>query len=159
MTDVLIWIQNTGLSTWVRESSSILAFPTILLLHTIGMALVVGVNAGIDLRILGVAQGVPLAPMEKFFPILWLGFWVNAVTGTVLLAADATTKLASPVFYVKMLFIGLAVINLRMLKTRVFRGSVVEPFSTNVKVLALTSLICWLGAITAGRLMAYVGGL
>src|SRR5262245_40813444 len=108
-------IQETALSTWVRESSSILAFPTILLLHTIGMGVVVGVNAGFDLRILGVAQGVPLAPMEKYFPVLWAGFWMNAVTDVILLAADASTKLANPVFFVKMIFIALAVIFLRML--------------------------------------------
>ena len=23
--------------------------------------------------------------MERFFPLLWIGFWVNAVTGTILL--------------------------------------------------------------------------
>ena len=159
MTDILLRLQGTGFSTWVRESTSIFAFPTILLLHTIGMALVVGVNAGIDLRILGLAQGLPLAPLEKYFPILWIGFWINAVTGTVLLVADATTKLASPVFYIKMVFIALAIIDLRLVRIRVFRDPLVDdqPLPTNAKVLAIASLIFWLGAITAGRLMAYIG--
>ena len=157
--DFLNWLQETGFSTWVRESTSILAFPSILLLHTIGMALVVGVNAGIDLRILGLAKALPLAPLEKYFPILWVGFWINAVTGTVLLVADATTKLTSPVFYVKMAFIALAIIDLRLLRSRVFRDPFVDerPLSTNAKVLAIASLVFWLGAITAGRLMAYIG--
>lgn len=158
MHDFLMRIQEMGLFTWVRESSSILAFPSILLLHTIGMALVVGVNAGIDLRILGFAQGLPLSPLERFFPVLWAGFWVNAITGILLLAADAATKLASPVFFVKMTFIALAVINLRMVRHRVFRDPLIDkkPMSANAKVLALTSLIFWIGAITAGRLMAYI---
>src|SRR5262245_59518896 len=123
------------------------------------MGVVVGVNAGIDLRILGLAPALPLAPMERFFPLLWIGFWVNAVTGTILLAADATTKMTNPDFYVKMGFIALALINLRMLRSRVFRDPLVDnkPLSPDVKVLAVTSLIFWLGAITAGRLMAYVG--
>lgn len=157
--DFLIRIEQTGFSTWVRESTSILAFPTILLLHTIGMALVVGVNAGIDLRILGIASELPLVPLEKYFPILWAGFWMNAVSGTALLAADASTKLANPVFYVKMVFIALAVINLRLIRTHVFRDPLIDkrPPSTNIKILALTSLIFWFGAITAGRLMAYLG--
>src|SRR5436190_23433160 len=113
--DFLARLEQTGFSTWVRESSSIFAFPSILLLHTIGMGVVVGINAGIDLRILGLAPAMPLAPMEKFFPLLWVGFWVNAITGAILLAADATTKMTNPDFYVKMGFIALALINLRML--------------------------------------------
>jgi hypothetical protein len=159
MMDFLLRIEQSGLASWVRESPSVWAFPTVLLLHTMGMGLVVGVNAGIDLRILGFAPALPLAPLEKFFPILWVGFWVNAVTGTILVAQDATTKLTNPDFYVKMLFIVLALVNLRMLRTRVFRDPFVDkkPLSTDVKILALTSMIFWLGAITAGRLLAYVG--
>jgi hypothetical protein len=157
--DFLRVIEQSGFSTWVRESSSVLAFPTVLLLHTIGMGLVVGVNAGIDLRILGLAPALPLAPLERYLPILWLGFWVNAVTGVTLLMADATTKLLNVDFAVKMIFIALAIINLQVLRKRVFRDPLIDkkPISSNAKMLALTSLIFWLGAITAGRLMAYVG--
>ena len=159
MMDFLQAVEQSGFSTWVRESSSVLAFPTVLLLHTIGMGLVVGINAGIDLRILGLAPALPLAPLERFLPILWVGFWVNAVTGVILLAADATTKLTNPDFFVKMGFIILAVINLQIMRKRVFRDPLVDkkPLSSDAKMLALTSLIFWLGAITAGRLMAYVG--
>jgi hypothetical protein len=123
------------------------------------MGVVVGINAGIDLRILGFAPALPLAPMERFLPLLWIGFWVNAATGVVLLAADATTKMLNPDFYVKMVFIALALINLRVLRKRVFQDPLVDkvPPSMNAKVLAVTSLIFWLGAITAGRLLAYVG--
>jgi len=157
--DFLLRLEQSGFSTWIRESSSLLAFPGVLLLHTIGMGVVVGINAGIDLRILGIAPALPLAPMERFLPILWVGFWVNAATGVILVVADATTKLSNPDFYVKMVFIALAIINLRMLRNRVFRDPLIdkESLSTNAKILAVTSLIFWLGAITAGRLMAYVG--
>ena len=159
MWDFLIRLEQSGFSIWVRESTSLFAFPGVLLLHTIGMGVVVGINAGIDLRILGVAPALPLAPMERFLPVLWAGFWVNAATGFVLVITDATTKLTNPDFYVKMAFIALAIINLRLLRNRVFRDPLIdrEPLSTQAKILATTSLIFWLGAITAGRLMAYVG--
>jgi hypothetical protein len=155
----LVWLEQSGFATWVRESSSLWAYPTVLFLHTIGLATVVGVTAGIDLRILGVAPELPLAPMTKVFPIIWAAFWINAVSGTTLLIADATTKLTNPVFYIKMIFIVLAVINLRMLKTRVFGDPQIDnrPLSANAKMLAATSLIFWLGATVAGRLMAYIG--
>ena len=159
MMDLLRTIEQSSFSQWVVGSSSVLAFPSILLLHTIGMGIVVGINAGIDLRILGLAPALPLAPMERFFPVLWVGFWVNAVTGVILLAADATTKMTNPDFYVKMVLIALAVVTLQMLRKRVFRNPLIDkaPFSTDVKVLAVISMILWLGAITSGRLLAYVG--
>jgi hypothetical protein len=123
------------------------------------MATVVGVNAGIDLRILGFAPELPLAPMMRLFPVMWFAFAINAVSGTGLLIADATTKLTNPVFYVKIVFIALALINLRLVKTRVVCDPLIDknPMSVNAKILAVTSLIFWLGAITAGRLMAYLG--
>jgi hypothetical protein len=157
--DFLLKIEQSGFSQWVRQSDSLFAFAGILLLHTIGMGFVVGVNATIDLRILGLAPALRLTALEKFLPVLWLGFWVNAITGTILLAADATHKLANPDFYVKMVFIVLAIITLRMIKTHVFRNELIDKVSPSrkAKMLAALSLIFWLGAITAGRLLAYVG--
>src|SRR5436190_14182401 len=126
MMDFLRLLEQSSFSQWVTGSSSVFAFPSILLLHTIGMGVVVGISAGIDLRILGLAPALPLAPMEKFFPLLWIGFWINAATGTILLIADATTKLTNADFYVKMVFIALAVINLRMMRTRVFKDPLID---------------------------------
>src|SRR5436189_1570287 len=144
--EFLFRLVQMGFSKWVRESSSVFAFPSILLLHTIGMGVVVGINAGIDLRILGLAPALPLAPMEKFFPLLWVGFWVNAVTGVILLAADATTKVINPDFYVKMVFIAIATVCVQMTRKRVFRDPFVDkkPFSPDVKLLAFVSIVCWL---------------
>ena len=154
----LAYLEQTGFSIWVRESRSLFSYPGILLLHTYGMAIVVGLIAGIDLRILGFAPALPLAPMRKLLPIMWAAFWVNAVTGTILMVVDATTKLRNPDFFIKMGLILLAVVIQRLIEKRVFRdGQVEAPLTTNVKMLALTSLVCWLGAITAGRLLAYVG--
>jgi hypothetical protein len=153
------WLEQTSLSVWVREASTVWAYATVLLLHTIGMALCVGVAAGIDLRILGFAPGLRLAPMERFFPVLWTGFSINAITGTILVMQDASTKLVNPDFYVKMACIALAIITLRMLRKRVFGDPAIDtgPLPANVKVLAAVSLALWLGAITTGRLLAYVG--
>jgi hypothetical protein len=152
-------IEQSSFSQWVVGSSSVFAYPSILLLHTIGMGIVVGISAGIDLRILGLAPALPLAPMEKYFPVLWVGFWINAVTGVVLLAADATTKFTNLDFYVKMVFIALALVTLRMIRMQVFRDPLIDkkPPSSNAKLLAVMSIICWVGAITSGRLLGYLG--
>jgi hypothetical protein len=159
MMEFLKTLENSAFSQWVTGSSSVFAFPSILLLHTIGMGVVVGISAGINLRILGLAPALKLAPMEKFFPLLWIGFFVNAITGTILLVADATTKMTNWDFYVKMAFIALAIVLLQTMRKRIFRDPMLDqkPFTSNEKVLAFLSCVCWLGAITAGRLLAYVG--
>jgi hypothetical protein len=157
--DFAQWLENTGFSVWVRESPRIFAFPTVLLLHTIGMALCVAVSAGINLRILGFAPSLKLSPLARLFPILWLGFWMNAITGTILVMQDATNKLFQYRFLSEDGIIALAVVALRMIRKQVFLNPQVDkaPLPGNAKTLAVLSLFFWIGAITCGRLLAYVG--
>jgi len=97
--------------------------------------------------------------MAKFYRVMWIAFWINALSGTALLAADATTKLTNPVFYFKLGFIALAVINMILIRRRVFGNPALDlsPLTSGAKLLAVMSLVFWTGAITAGRLMAYFG--
>ena len=150
-------IEASGFSVWLRESPSLLAYPAILAAHTIGMAFLAGPNVAIDLRILGVAPRMPLAPLERFFRLMWLGFYVNAVTGVVLLIAYPTKALTDPVFYVKLGFVALAVMYMQLIRNRVFRASppAEELAAANGQFLAIASLVCWAGAITAGKFMEY----
>jgi hypothetical protein len=158
--EFLTWLENLDFSRWVANSTSIWAYPSVLTLHTIGMGLLVGTIAVVDLRILGVAPVIPLASMENLLPVMWLGFWMNALSGTTLFIAGATRHAANPFFYIKMTCIALGVVNIRLLRRRVFRKSpsVDTPVPIKNKVLASTSLALWAGAITAGRLMAYYSG-
>ena len=123
------------------------------------MALVAGLSCALDIRMMGFGAGIPLAPLEKVYPIAWLGFSINLLSGTLLLIADASTKMTSPVFYVKMFFVIAAVVILQIQRKKIFRNPMVdqEPLSRAAKYMAYASLICWIGAVTAGRLMAYLG--
>jgi hypothetical protein len=155
----LVALEQLPFSIWVRESGSIWAFPTFLFLHTLGMAMVAGGNAAIDLVLLGFWPKASLKPLERLFPVIWWGFWINATTGTVLLIADATTKLTNWDFYVKMSFVFAGVSLIYYMRRKIFLDPELDqgPVSRGAKNLAWASLICWFGAITAGRLMAYVG--
>jgi hypothetical protein len=155
----LQWLERLSLSTWIREGGSMWGYPTILFLHTVGLGFLAGLSVAMALRILGVASRLPLTPFEKFYPLMWAGFWVNAISGILLLMADATTKAINPVFYIKIGFTLVAVIVLIFLHRRFFNDPMLDqkPVSGKGKALAVVSLICWAGAITAGRLMAYIG--
>jgi hypothetical protein len=152
-------LEQLRISLWVRESGSIWAFPTVLLLHTLGMSMVAGANAMIDIALLGFWPRTPLKPLERLYPLMWVGLVVNAITGTLLLLQDASNKLINPDFYIKMLFVLAGAVILYKMRNQVFEDPQLDnaPVSKNARLLAWASLICWFSAITAGRLLAYVG--
>jgi len=152
----LAWLESTTLSQWVVGSPSMFAFPGILTLHAIGMGFAVGISAALDLRILGVAPNVPLRELRRFLPILWAGFWLNAVSGLLLLIGYPTKALTNPVFYLKLTLIAVAMTLLVRISRQVFDDSAtVTAITSKLRNLAIASLVCWAGAITAGRLLAY----
>jgi hypothetical protein len=158
--EFFLWIENSGFSTWVRESDSIWSYDLYLVCHALGMAAVVGLSAPVALRVLGVASKLPLTPMEKFFPFMYGGFWVNAVSGVLLFVAYPTQAVKNPGFYIKMGGVVLAVLTLRRLKQVVFdnRATIERlPQPPNARMLAGALLFFWWGAILAGRLLAYHG--
>lgn len=150
-------LEETGFSKWMRESDSVFGFYFILLFHTVGLALLVGSNTVVDLRLLGMAREIPLAPMKRFFRIMWLGFAINVTTGVLLLLAYPTKQLTNPDFYIKLTLIALAVWTMQKLKTRVFDDATLSETAMMSRGanLAKWSLAFWVGAITAGRLLAY----
>ena len=150
-------LEQSGLSTWLRETESLFGFYFILVFHTIGLALVVGPNAAIDLRLLGVAQGIPLPPLRNWFRLMWLGFTINVASGIFLVLAYPTKAFTNPDFYIKLTLVAFAVWTLYRMKRQVFDDSSLGEVAmlARGKILAVWSLVLWLGVITAGRLLAY----
>ncbi len=151
-----IWLEATAFSTWMRESPSVFAFPIILSMHTIGMGLVAGINGALDLTILGLVPGVSATDIKRFFPAMWIGFWLNAASGVALLIGYPTKALTNPVFYIKLTFIVLAMVILKKITRRLAVEMVPqEPRTVSINALAVASLVSWVTVITAGRLLAY----
>jgi energy-coupling factor transporter transmembrane protein EcfT len=171
MDPLFLRLEATPFSVWIRESTSVWAYPAILSAHAIGMGLAAGVNAAIALHLLGVGSGIPTREMRRFVPVMWLGFWLNAASGVMLLIAYPTKAFTNPVFYLKISLIALAMWTFVVINRRIFRaatphvGSGVGPTAgpirehdgtfPGLRPLAIASLVCWAGAITAGRLLAY----
>ena len=159
MMELLASLENSGFGTWLRESPSIWAYPAVLTLHTIGLGVLVGGNAVLDLRLLGWGRAIPLAPLEKLFPVMWIGFWVNAISGVALFVGDATTKGTTWVFMTKLAIIVVGVVlsvRAQANGLRARRAGVVE--TPRSRALAAASLALWFLAIVTGRYMAYVYG-
>jgi hypothetical protein len=155
---VLAWLEQTGASVWIRESPSLLGFPFVLFLHTLGLAMLAGTSIGIDVWILRERAFVRPITMTGFFRVMWLGFGINAVSGIALLIAYPAKALTDPVFYVKLALVALAV----FIVTRINRDAFPEGravggarISPAAQRWAVTSLITWAATILAGRLLAY----
>ena len=157
--DFILRLEQSGFAAWVREGGSLWSYPAILFFHTIGLATLSGVNAGIDLRLLGFGRRIPLAPLRTLFPLMWFAFGITAASGSALLVADMSARLNSPIFYVKLLFVALALVTMQLIKRSVFTGNDIDdrPLPSNARLLAVVSIAFWIAATTAGRLMAYLG--
>src|SRR5262245_36652820 len=150
-------IEETGLSVWIRDSPSFFAYWFILSIHAVGMGLLVGASMVIALRILGVARELPLAPLKGLYPIIWIGLWIQVLSGVLLLIGYPTKAFTNIDFYIKLTFIALGVVAMRKLKKRVFGDSSLSDSEMMLKgkALAAWSLVFWFGVVTAGRMLAY----
>jgi hypothetical protein len=155
----LVWLRESSVCTLIRESESVWGYPTILFTHTLGMSILVGFVVVIDLRLLGVGRTLPIAPLKRLMPLIWIGFWMNAISGTILFAIDGPAKIQNPAFPIKLALIACGIVVARVVERKVLNAA--DAGSPDVRVrarlTAALSLVLWAGAVTAGRLMAYVG--
>ncbi len=158
--DLFVWIEQTSFGTYMRESGSIWAFPMFLFTHTLGMSIVAGGATIINLALVGIwPRGTPIKPLERFYPIMWLGVWTSFLTGVSMFMKDASVYGRNPDFYAKLLFVIGGVTLLSVMRKQVFGHPGLDngPVPGHAKRLAWMSLVCWFAAIVAGRLIAYLG--
>ena len=153
--DYLLWLEDTPFSIWIRESGP--AFFGSLILHSVAMGFVVGVHVAMNLRILGMAPGIPLSLMRRFFPVFWVGLVFVSLSGVLLLIAYPAKALTNPVFYLKLSAIVIALFITRSLAKGVLQDPSydVEPAPKKARMLATVSIFLWAGAVTSGRFLAY----
>ncbi len=152
------WLEQTGLGTSLRQSSW--AYPAVEVGHLLGLGLLVGTAVAFDVRLLGLHARLPVSLLAAYLlPLARLGFGVAAITGVLLVIANATTLLTG-VFALKLAAIGLALANATWFHASVFRS--VSAWDVESKVpgaarrTAVVSMLCWALAVACGRLLAYI---
>jgi hypothetical protein len=156
MDHLLLSLQNSGIAHWAQTS----AYPIIITLHALGLAILVGFLTLIDLRVLGFATQLPLPALRQLMKAVWIGFWINAVSGAMLFAVDARKDFHSDLFRFKLTVIAIGLVLARVIESSVLRVAAAgapagAPLAARAKLLALISLLCWTMAIVSGRLLAY----
>jgi len=153
------WLEQLSYSVWVRESASLWAFPALLFVHTLGMSFVAGGSAVISFALLGLWPKTPLKSLERLYPMIWFGFWINLFTGVSIFLKDASIYGRNPDMYIKLAFVAAGVVVIAVMRKQVFGDPNLDagPVSGRAKTLAWASLACWFCSIVSGRLIAYVG--
>lgn len=150
-------LQDSWFTDWLLGSESIWTYPTVLTLHTVGLAILVGASIVIHLRALGVGANIPPARLRPLQQMIWGGFSVNLITGVMLFITQAADRIIDPVFYLKIGSIAIALV----LGAAVTRGAIMRAPSSaaetrRLRTFAGAALGLWTVAIVTGRLMAYL---
>jgi hypothetical protein len=153
---VLEWIQNLPISTAIAESDSIWwGYAWWLFMHALGMGLTAGLGFVVCLRLLGVGRQIPLSSLRVLFRLLWVGFYLNLLSGTLLFMTDATGIARVWELYAKLACLGLALLLMTRLRRFVESERSDEMIPPTITNIAYACIVLWLAVITSGRLIAY----
>jgi len=147
---MLVWIENTSLALWV--GTSLWAYPVLLSAHITGLAVIVGIIAMRDFHLLGFINGVTEANFLELKKLAYCGFLINGISGIMLFASQASYLSTNLPFLAKLFFIGSGM----FLASKIYKKIEKNTGRISTKILAILSLFSWFGAITAGRLIAYI---
>jgi hypothetical protein len=153
----IAFCKNSAVGAWVRNSAW--AFPFLQSWHFIGMTMLLGVVGAIDLRVLGVARAIPLAPLHWLLPLALVGFGINLITSICFFCHDPYFYAFNISFRIKMLMILLAGLNALWFRLGVFLdidawGPGIEA-SLLAKIISAAPTVLWIAVITAGRYIAF----
>lgn len=157
---VLQTLQDTSVATFIRESGS--AFPALESIHVIGIALVFGTIAVVDLRLLGVAshRRSALRLIQDLLPFTWVAFVICVITGLLMFSANGTTYAQNTAFLCKMGLLMLAGLNMAIFHLGAFRRiaewDTALPPPGQARVAGFSSLALWAGVVFLGRWIAFL---
>jgi len=156
---ILSSLESSALATRIRES--LLLFPMLESFHVIGLTMVFGTIAIIDLRLLGLAS--THRPFTRIandvLKWTWAAFGLTVITGALMFTTNAGVYFHNFYFRSKMLLLLLAGIN--MLVFELTAGRSVQQWDKNGsaplsgKTMAALSIVLWISIIFLGRWIGF----
>jgi hypothetical protein len=159
ISEVIKSIENTNIASSIRDS--LFLFPMLESIHVMGLAIVFGTIAIIDLRLLGLASTHrPFHRMASdILKWTWIAFTITFVTGALMFTTNATVYVHNPVFQAKMALLLLAGVNMGIFELT--SGRSVRQWDTSssppagAKAAAVISLTLWISVIFLGRWIGF----
>jgi hypothetical protein len=142
----IVFLKGTALAQWVVTTPWV--WPTAEALHFLGLALLVGTIAPLDVRLLGFMRSVPIAAFRELVPWAVAGFVINLMTG--MLSRRRTS-----------LFLAIAGVNMLLFETtQRSRIQAMEPGDVTpaaFRAIGGVSLVSWLMVVYWGRMLPFLG--
>jgi hypothetical protein len=161
MRDLLAWIESTGLGHMMRESGP-WTYAIVNVAHILSVSTLFGSVLVLDLRLLGLwSRRVRIADLSTAIePVGMIAFVVAVGSGAALLATKATAYVDNPFLLIKFPAIGVGMLNAGLLNLMPAwkEVDVRTPRPGERRQLAIfgaVSLLSWLTAVTAGRMIGY----
>jgi hypothetical protein len=136
-------------STW--------GWPAVETVHFLGLSLLIGTVGLFDLRMMGLARGIPMSGLHQLVPWGVAGYVLNVITGVMFVTSAPDQYLFNPAFQTKLVLMGIAGLNglifYRVAFGPVKRAGADSPAPRAAKFAAMISLSCWIGVIVCGRLI------
>jgi hypothetical protein len=143
-------VQASEVAVLLRQSRW--TYPAVNALHVLGVALLVGAIAPMDLRLIGVWRGdVPVRTVVRLLrPVAAFGAALAVATGAVLFAVQATDYVALPLFFAKIGLVALGLVHALM------NPGIVEASRGRQRRAGVMSLAIWVVVLAFGRLLGYL---
>jgi hypothetical protein len=159
VTAFLEWLQASSWAVFIHKKAW--AFTTIEVVHVFAVSLVLGTIAIVDLRLLGLASTKrPFAQLSRqVLPFTWAAFALAVIAGSLLFISRATEYVENAAFWIKMLLIVLAGINMMIFEFVTVRS--VQKWNVDpsppppARLAGGISIACWILVVAFGRLIGF----
>lgn len=156
---LLHWLESSAVATFFRQS--LWMYPVVEIVHITSFSILVGAAVLFDLRLLGFSRKLPVADCLRYFAV-WAraSFLLILPSGFILFMVDATSMASNSAFLLKMVLIGLALLNAWVFHRYTFKSANswdvdVHP-PLKAKLAGFISILLWVSVISCGRLIAYI---
>ncbi|MBT8079638.1 MAG: hypothetical protein KJO31_13755 [Gammaproteobacteria bacterium] len=156
---VVNWIEGGVINSWVVGSAWV--WPTLEILHFVGLSLLLGAIVVVDLRMAGLIRSLELTAVTRLLPLAGLGFLINVTTGVLFFFGDPARYSVNVGFQIKMLLVVLAGVNalwfFMKIEPQVQHWTPGSAPPLTARLVGVTSLATWFGVLLLGRLIPYIG--
>ncbi len=129
------------------------AYPMLEVVHLLGVGLLLGNLALLELRVFGLGVVLPVMPLARLsLTLVGVGFALAAASGLLMFATQAGELLANRVFTAKMLLLMLAGANAGWFHAR----QSLQRLDGMARALMAVSTLIWLLVLTCGRWIGYL---
>lgn len=153
---VLRFAEDTGIYGFMNTTW---AWPIAEITHYIGLTLLFGAVGLYDLRVLGMAKGIPVKTFHRLIPLGVAGFCLNLITGFMFFVSFPDQYTYNPAFQVKAVALMIAGVNMLIfyafLARRTNQVGAGEDAALSSKIAAGVSFTAWMTVLVCGRFLTF----